>query len=156
LKKLEMKSLNNITLTFCLIIASLIFNIDANAQCKRYTKNYCLPTLAPYMHNGQLTSAILNPGDSADVELTFNANKEYRILVCSQDQIGKVQFKVLDNTRKVLYKSDENDKNPYWDFKVNHTQKFVVQLTVPPMEKSVQKTNLVPNGCVSLLVGFKK
>jgi len=24
------------------------------------------------------------------------------------------------------------------------------------MEKSVQKTNLVPNGCVSLLVGFKK
>lgn len=151
-----MKSFDKIKITLCFIIISFVFTTNANGQCKKFTKNYCLPTLTPYINNGQLTSAILNPGDSADVELTFNADKEYRILVCSQDQIGNVQFKVLDNTRKVLYKSDENDKNPHWDFKVNHTQKFVVQLTVPPMEKSVQKTNLVPNGCVSLLVGFKK
>src|SRR5665811_1096139 len=100
------------------------------------------------MHNGQLTSALLNPGDSADVEFTFNEGKEYRILVCSQEQIGNVQFKVLDNTRKVLYKSGEDDINPYWDFKVTHTQKFIVQLILPPMEKSIQKNNMVPNGCV--------
>jgi len=151
-----MKSLNNTLFAFCFILMSFVFVTKANAQCKKFTKNYCLPTLAPYMHNGQLTSAVLNPGDSADIELTFNANTEYRILICSQDQIGNVQFKVLDNTRKVLYKSNPDDKNSSWDFKVNHTQKFVIQLIVPPMEKSVQKTNLVPNGCVSLLVGFKK
>ena len=151
-----MESFNKIIVTSCLIVVSFVFATNANAQCKRFTVIHCLPTLAPYMHNGQLTSAVLNPGDSADVEFTFNADKEYRILVCSQEQIGNVQFKVLDNTRKVLYKSDPNVTNPFWDFKVNHTQKFIVQITIPPMEKSIQKTNLVPTGCVSLLVGFKK
>ena len=139
-----------------LILGLFAFTIDANAQCKRYTKKYCLPSLSPYLHNGQLTSAVLNPGDSADIEMTFNAGKEYRLLVCNQEQIGKVQFKVLDKSRKVLYESDPEDENPSWDFKVENTQQFIVQLVVPKMEKDNQKTNLVPNGCVALLVGFKE
>jgi hypothetical protein len=137
-------------------VASFVLTLDANAQCKRYTKKYCLPSLSPFMHNGQLTSAVLNPGESADVELTFNSGKEYRVLVCSQEQIGNVQFKILDVTGKVLYESDPEEQNPHWDFKVTHTQKFTVQLLVPAMKKDIQKTNLVPNGCVSLLVGFKE
>ena len=151
-----MRLFNKISLTICVILASFVFTINANAQCKRYTKRECLPSLSPYMHNGQLTSAVLYPGDSADVALTFNAGKEYRILVCNQEQIGNVQFKVLDKSRKVLYKSDPKNANPSWDFKVANTQQFIVQLTVPAMKKSNQKNNLVPNGCVALLVGFKE
>ena len=147
---------SKISVLTCVVLASFVFTIDANAQCKKYTKKYCLPALSPYLHNGQLTSAVLNPGDSADVPMTFNAGKEYRILICSQEQIGNVQFKVLDNTRKVLYESDPEVSNPYWDFKVANTQQFIVQLSVPKMEKSNQKTNLVPNSCVALLVGFKE
>lgn len=151
-----MKLFNKIALTICVVIVSFVFTIDANAQCKRYTKKYCLPSLSPFMHNGQLTSAVFNPGDSADVVMTFNAGKEYRILICNQEQIGNVQFKVLDKSRKILYKSDPKNHNPSWDFKVANTQQFIIQLTVPAMEKDIQKTNLVPNGCVSLLVGFKE
>lgn len=147
---------NKIALPICVVVASFALTIDANAQCKKFTKKYCLPSLAPYMHNGQLTSAVLNPGDSADVVLTFNAGKEYRLLVCSQDQIENVQFKVLDNTRKVLYKSNPEEKNAFWDFKVSNTQQFIVQLSVPKMEKDIQKNDMVPFGCVALLVGFKK
>ncbi len=147
---------NKIAVTTVLILASVVLTVDANAQCKRYTKKYCLPSLSPYMHNGQLTSAVLNPGDSADIAMTFNAGKEYRVLICNQEQIGNVQFKVLDKSRKVLYKSDPEQHNPSWDFKVENTQQFIIQLTVPKMEKSNQKTNLVPNGCVALLVGFKE
>jgi hypothetical protein len=156
LKLLEMKLFNRLTIVAFLLLTSVVICNDANAQCKRYTKKYCLPSLSPYHHNGQLTSAILNPGDSADVEMTFSAGKEYRVLICNQEQIGKVQFKVLDKSRKILYKSDPGQANPHWDFKVTNTQQFTIQLTVPPMEKSNQKTNLMPNGCVSLLVGFKE
>ncbi|PCJ27625.1 MAG: hypothetical protein COA97_03115 [Flavobacteriales bacterium] len=151
-----MRLLNKVSFTICVILASFVLTINANAQCKRYTKKYCLPSLSPYMHNGQLTSAVLNPGDSADVEMTFNAGKEYRILVCNQEQIGNVQFKVLDKTRKILYKSDPEDESPYWDFKVENTQQFIIQLTVPAKKKDVQKTDMMPTGCVSLLVGFKE
>ena len=151
-----MKLYNKIPIIISVILASFVFTIDANAQCKRYTKKYCLPSLSPYMHNGQLTSAVFNPGDSADVVMTFNAGKEYRILICNQEQIGNVQFKILDKSRKVLYKSDPEELNSYWDFKVTNTQQLIIQLTVPPMEKNNQKNNLVPNGCVALLVGFKE
>jgi hypothetical protein len=151
-----MKLFRKITLIAFFTIALLGLSNSAHAQCKSYTKKHCLPSLSPYIHNGQLTSAVLNPGDSADIELTFNAGKAYRLLVCNQEQIGNVQFKVLDQSRKVIYKSDPEDANPLWDFKVENTQQLIVQLVIPKMEKSNQRNNLVPNGCVALLVGFKK
>jgi len=151
-----MKLLNKIAITGFVILATILFSVDVQAQCKGFTKKYCLPSLKPYLHNGQLTSALLNPGDSADIEMTFNAGKEYRVLVCSQEMIGKVQFKVLDKSRKVLYKSDENDENPFWDFKVANTQQFIIQLTVPQQNTKNNITRLTPSGCVALLVGFKE
>ena len=82
---------------FFLIVS---FSLDSSAQCKGYTKKHCLPSLSPYVHNGQLTSAVLNPGDSADVALTFNAGKEYRLLVCNQEQIGKHLHDKMKRTTK--------------------------------------------------------
>ncbi len=151
-----MKSLNKLTLVFVLLLSSTLFSIDANAQCKRYTKKNCLPSLAPYTHNGKLISAIFNPGETADIELTFNAGKQYRVLVCSQELIGKVQFKVLDKTRKILFESDKEAENPYWDFKVSNTQELIIQVSVPEMEnQKSQLTQLTPNGCVAVMIGFK-
>ena len=110
-----MKLFNKIV-TPITVVLLLLVSINSSAQCKRYTKKNCLPSLAPYLHNGQLTSAYMMPGDSADVMMTFNAGKEYRILICSQELIGKVQFKVLDKKRKVLYTSDKDEINPFWNF----------------------------------------
>ena len=107
---------NKISLITCLILTSFVITNEASAQCKKYTKKLCLPSLNPFTHNGQLTSAVLIPGDSADVQMTFNAGKEYRILVCNQEQIGKIQFKVLDKSRKTLYESNPKESNPSWDF----------------------------------------
>jgi hypothetical protein len=151
-----MKLFRKITLITSFLIGLIGLTGNVNAQCKGFTKKHCLPSLIPYMHNGQLTSAVLKPGDSADIELTFNAGKEYKLLVCNQDQIGMVQFKILDQSRKVLYESHPEETNPSWSFKMENTQKLIVQLSVPKMEMSNQRTNLVPNGCVALLVGFMK
>jgi hypothetical protein len=151
-----MKLFRKITLIALFLIGLVGLSNKAIAQCKSYTKKYCLPSLNPYIHNGQLTSAVLNPGDGADIEMTFNAGKEYRILVCNQEQIGNVQFKILDQSRNVLHESDPEETNPSWDFKVENTQQLIVQLKVPKMEKSNQRISLVPNGCVAILVGFKK
>jgi hypothetical protein len=141
----------------CLVLALIGFSINVQAQCKGFAKKYCLPSIAPFIHNGQLTNALFNPGDSADIEMSFNAGKEYRIVVCSQEMIGNVQFKVLDKTRKVLYKSDPDQTNPFWDFKVANTQPLIVQITVPPADNTKNPiTRLTPNGCVALLVGFKE
>lgn len=139
-----------------LLIFVLSINFTASAQCKKFTKKHCLPNLEAYIHNGQLTSAYMMPGDSADVMMVFNAGKEYRLLICSQDMIGKVQFKVLDSKMKVLYESDEEEANPFWDFKMENTQQLFIRIYIPAKEKSNQKTTMVPEGCVSILVGFKE
>lgn len=151
-----MKSFNNITKQILLLAAILLFIVQADAQCKRYTKKYCLPSLAPFINNGKLNSAIFTPGETADLEVAFNAGKTYRILVCSQDLIGKVQFKVLDKSRKVLFESDEDETNPYWDFKVTNTQQLIIQIKVPEMDDQRNKlAQFTPNGCVSILIGVK-
>ena len=151
-----MKLFRKITVIASFLIGLVCLSGTVNAQCKGFTKKRCLPSLSPYIHNGQLTSAVLKPGDAADIDLTFNAGKEYKILVCSQDQIGDVQFKILDQSRKVLYESKPGEINPSWSFKVENTQQLIVQLKVPKMEKSNQQADLIPNGCVALLVGFKQ
>ena len=138
------------------VVTLLVSSVNASAQCKKYTKKNCLPSLTPYLHNGQLTSAYMMPGDSADVMMTFNAGKEYRLLICSQEMIGKVQFKVLDKKKKVLYESDKEEANPAWDFKMENTQQLIIQIYIPAKEKTIMKNNMVPQGCVALLVGFKE
>ena len=150
-----MKLFNKNGWIVCLIIAISTLTIDANAQCKKFTKKHCLPSLAPFIHNGQLTSAIFNGGETADIEMTFNAGKEYRILVCGQDFFGNVQFKVLDNTRKVLYSSSELETNPSWDFKAATTQQLIIQVSTPKPDKKNQLAQLSARGSVSILVGFK-
>jgi hypothetical protein len=150
--KLSSKTLIPIGLLLCLSL----FSIDSNAQCKRFTKRNCVPSLAPFVHNGQLTSAIFNPGETADIEMTFNAGKEYRIIVCGQEMLGNVQFKVLDKSRKVIYKSGEDETNPSWDFKVASTQQLIIQIVVPKVDQKNQLTQLTPQGCVSILIGFKE
>lgn len=149
--KLSSKALQ---LTLLLFVLGSFVN-EADAQCKRFTKKNCLPSLAPYTHNGQLTAAVFNAGESADIEMTFNAGKEYRIIACSQESLGDVQFMVLDKTRKVLYKSEEGATNPSWDFKVANTQQLIIQIVVPKTDQKNQLAQLTPNGCISLLVGFK-
>jgi len=149
-----MKLFNKKSLIVLIILGGL-FSTTANAQCKRFTKNHCLPTLTPYIHNGKLISSTFFPGEKADLELTFNAGKEYRILVCSQDLIGQVKFIVMDKTRKVLYKSEEGESNPYWDFKMASTQDLIIQVEIPAAEESNQKNNIVPKGCVSIMIGYK-
>ena len=150
-----MKLLNKNRLTLCLFFLATIFSVASYGQCKRFTKKNCLPDLAPFTHNGQLTSAVFNAGETADIEMTFNAGKEYRIIACSQETLGKVQFKVLDKTRKVLYKSEEGETNPSWDFKVANTQQLIIQIVVPKEDQKNKLAQLTQSGCISLLIGFK-
>jgi len=120
-----------------------------NAQCRAYTKKVCRPQLNPYIHNGQMNSAILYPADKADIMLTFYSGQSYRLIVCSEEQLGDVKFKVMTTDKKVIYQSD-GSKNTF-DFKVASTQQLIVTVEVPEGENTHE---IEFNGCVSVLVGF--
>ena len=123
-----------------------------SAQCKGFTKKQCLPALEPYIYNGQLNSAILIEGDVAELLLTFYGGQDYRIYVCYQENIGKVEFRLLDTERNVIFHNKEQDFVKFWDFAANSTQQLIIQVKVPEGEN---RSKIIQSGCVSILVGFK-
>lgn len=135
-----------------LVFGLMLTNInDVQAQCKKFTKENCLPSLAPFTYNGQLNSAILSDGDVAELLLTFHEGQKYRINVCHQEILGDILFKVFDTKKNLLFENDPNSDVSYWDFISNSTQQLIIEVTIlePQPKDEVLKT-----GCVSILVGF--
>lgn len=139
--------------TIFFILAFGVINFSAFAQCKGFTKKECVPQIKPFTYNGQLNMAVLNPGDVAELIVTFYKGQDYRLFVCAQENLGKVEFKLLDSERNTIFYNKEHDLVNYWDFHSNATQQLIVQVRVPAIEEDVP---VAPSGCVSILVGFKE
>jgi hypothetical protein len=135
----------------CLMIALPCASVMA--QCNIFVKKKCMPKVLPFTHNGQLNSSTLAAGQSSEYNMTFYSGQSYRILVCSEPVLGDVSFKVIDESRKVVFDSKDNNYPDFWDFKVKNTQKFIVQVEIP---KSDSPSSTPPSGCVAVMVGFKK
>ncbi len=126
--------------------------IAAIGQCRNIAKKQCFPQLTPYIQNGQFNSARLAPGESAEVQMTFYAGQDYRLMICSEAVLGVVNFKVFDAEKNELFDSRKTEVKK-WDFNVATTQSLSVQVEVPALDNP---NKIVPDGCVSILVGFKK
>jgi hypothetical protein len=127
----------------------------SSAQCRSFTKKRCLPQLEGYIQNDNFNSAVLIPGDEAELLLTFYAGKEYRLLVCGHPVLGDLQFEVLDTDEDLIYSNNgkDGDAGSMFDFKVSSTQQLIVRIRVPDVESP---TTLLHEGCVSVMVGSKE
>lgn len=135
-----------ILLLFIFCLPECIF-----AQCNEYTKKECIPLLSPYTFNGQLNNTVLSQGETAELQLTFYKDQEYRILVKGEDNLDKLQFQLYDTDYNLLYDNADEDFIELWDFMVESTDDFIIRILVP---ENINKTNL-ESGCVSILVGFR-
>lgn len=135
-----------------LSIIALFSYTSSYGQCKDFIKKKGLPQLSPYIFNGQMNSALLNEGDIAELILTFYANQDYRILICSEEHLGKVEFKLYDIQNNLLFDNKKYDHAQLWDFTSTATQQIRLELEVP---ESLNPEIQSRNGCVAILVGFK-
>jgi hypothetical protein len=111
--------------------------------------------MVPYIYTGQLNSVEMAEGESAELGITFYAGQEYRIIMCSSSALGVLNFKILDKDHKVIFANNEHKDVQQWDFKVNSTEEYTVEIVVP--KSRAYKVAPIDNvGCVALLVGFKK
>ena len=142
--------MKKILLPFVFVSLFLGASLTSQAQCKTFTKTHCLPSLKPYIYNGQLNSAILAEGDVAELLLTFHKGEKYRIYVCNQKILGDVQFKVFDTQKNLLFDKSRHTKQPYWDFVSNATQQLIIRIVVPKQGSH----DVLKEGCVTILMGF--
>ena len=136
-----------------LINLFLLLGLFANAQqCRSFVKKNCLENVAPYTPNETFNSAVLIPGDEAELNMTFYAEQEYRLFVCNDPILGEVNYKVYDSERNEVYNSIDAGGG-YFDFAMENTQQMIVEIAVP-LERNPNK--LVHQGCVAIMVGYKK
>ncbi len=139
-----------------IILVLLAFSFvgsSAFGQCKSFTKNTCRPELTPFIANENYNSTLLVPGDEAEINLTFYEGQEYRLLVCSHPVLGSVNYRVFDDKKNQLFSSTEKENQRFFDFKVKATQQFTVKVNVPVKETP---TELIHEGCVTVMVGYKE
>lgn len=108
--------------------------------------------IVPFTSNGQVNSNSIQAGQTISLNLSFSAGQDYRIIVCSEEILGEVTFKVLDKSKKVVFDSAQNDHPDFWDFKAKSSQPLTVEVTAPPSQST---SSVLPSGCLSILVGFK-
>lgn len=137
------------------IVLSLLFSVSftVSSQCKNFVKKHCLADLDPFVYDGQLNSAILTEGDIAELLLTLYADQDYRILVCGQEILGKIEFSLFDTNRNLIFSNKDHDYITRWDFKSNTTQQLIVQVIIPKQESN---NEMLHNGCIAILKGFKE
>jgi len=147
-----MKKLNRIFGAGLVLILLASANIG-NSQCRTFAKRKCIPTVEQdgFKFSGQMNNALLLNGEKADLALTFNSGKTYRLMVCSQPILGDVTFKLMDKDRTLIYDSEGKDKN-YFDFNVESTQQLILEIIVPEMDIS---HGMLHDGCVSILQSYK-
>tara|TARA_B100000963_G_scaffold338246_1_gene334953 strand:- start:942 stop:1367 length:426 start_codon:yes stop_codon:yes gene_type:complete len=137
--------------TLLLLLAFGLFTTMAEAQCRSFTKKNCLSSLDGYIQNDNYNSAILIPGDEAELMLTFLAGQDYRLIICSHPVLGEVAYEINDAGGKLLFDSRKNEPDVnYVDFKVETTQQLQIRVQVPE-----SRTAIMHEGCVTVLVGSK-
>jgi|TARA_B110000495_G_C22938088_1_gene548762 hypothetical protein len=134
-----------------IILLSLLIPFGINGQCRGFTKKTGRPLVEPYIHNGQMNSAVLFPGDSADIMLTFYSEQQYRLVICAEEQLGDVSYRVSDIERNVIFDSKESGSKVF-DFIVESSQQLIISVDVP---ESKNTHDIDFQGCVAILVGFK-
>ena len=144
---MSVKSIHMKHTTLLLALATM-FAIQSQAQCRNFTKKNCLPTLDGYVQNDNYNSAVLIPGDEAELELTFLGDTDYRVAVCAHPVLGAVEFDVLDQDIIRLWSNSEGAD--HLDFRMENAQRLRFRVKVPETEAAI-----LHEGCVSILVGSK-
>jgi len=136
------------------IFALLLFtSVIADAQCKAFAKNNCLPLLESYTHDGNYHAVTLVAGEEAELYKTFYSDMDYRVAICGEDNLPRIEFLIVDSNRNIIYSNKENNYSNTWDFKLQSSQQL--RLVVKVSSQNQTGRSVPASGCVSIMFGFK-
>lgn len=125
--------------------------LEGYASCKIMAKR-SIKKLAPFRFNGQLNSVILAEGESAELNMVFRGGKKYRVLAKGGRGIGKLEIRIYDRTKKLVFDNQDHAMAQLWDFENSATQNFTIEVKFPTGDEGYN--DVTGRGCVALVVGF--
>jgi len=135
-----------------LLVVFALVSYNANGQCKQFAKNTCKVGLSPYQHDGNYHAAILLEGEEAELYKTFYSDTQYRIGICGANNLGQVEFSIIDGNGKELYNNKFHGYEWKWDFKLESSQQLKIVVRVPVTKGMADEPK---EGCVAIMFGFK-
>jgi hypothetical protein len=120
-------------------------------QCRTFVKNNCGEAMEGFIPGESFNAVKLFPGDMAEVEMTFYSEVDYRLLVCSHEVLGDVNFQLVDKDGEVVYDNANREFSEFFDFRLEGTRTFGLRIKVPEQNDAAIKAQ----GCVAILLGRK-
>ncbi|MCK4663794.1 MAG: hypothetical protein KAT68_13060 [Bacteroidales bacterium] len=135
-----------------IIFLFLLFNQSISfSQCRNYIPANCNNNLFPFIHDGINNSKVLNSGQKFEVFKVFYKKQDYRIVICSDNNLPPLEFELLDMERNILFSNKEYNLSQLWDFSLDDSMQLIISVKVPDIKNTEQYNK---TGCVALIVGF--
>lgn len=135
---------------FLFLIAAMAAPMVSSAQCKNFVKKKCAPQLEDYIPSDKYNSLRMVEGEEAEMYLVFVANHDYRIVICSQDILGDIEFEIMTDQGQVIFSSADSEGVKSFDFSTASTEKLHVVIRVPENESA---SGMMHEGCVTVMIG---
>ncbi|MCG8697030.1 MAG: hypothetical protein MI922_03165 [Bacteroidales bacterium] len=130
-----------------------LFASDLSAQCKGFAKKICKLELIPYIHDGNYHAAVLSEGEEAELYKTFTKGQKYRLAICGSDALPKIEFKIIDAYKNVIFDNTKHNNINVWDFELESSQQLKIAVKVPVANPDAE---FPQSGCVSIMFGLKE
>lgn len=139
--------LKHIIVTALLVFISLS---SANAQCIDLVKakGFTYLDTSKYIPEARFNALPLREGDDVDIYKSFFKGRNYRIVVVGAENMPKLNFKVTNFQRQILYDSNIT-KEESWDFVSDKNQNLIISVEVPKADKDKKPQS----GCVAVVIG---
>ena len=148
----QKKKMNKIILKIIVISLFSIFAFNSlNAQCIDLVKDKGFTYLdtSKYVPEARFNALPLREGDDVDIYKSFFKGRKYRIVVIGAENMPKLNFKVTNFQRQVIYDSSIT-KMESWDFTSEMNQNLIISVFVP---KPGDKKKKPESGCVAVVIG---
>lgn len=123
-------------------------------NCSDYYKLNCLPKESSYIYNvnSASTSFLLYLGESQEIPITIENNKDYRITVCGDSIFDNViQFIIFNEQGEKYYNNSTNEFKLNIEFSNTQTQDVIFEISTPQQSEYVDDAT-VQKGCIGLLI----
>lgn len=127
--------------------------LSANAQdpqCRFFGSGQCDSYLDDFKSNGQMNNAAVSPGESVSLNMVFYKGHDYRLVLCTEEHLGDVAWRVETSKGDVLFNNEDSDYAMMWDFSMQKTARFVLKVDIPGEDDEE-----AVDGCIALSVGLK-
>ncbi|WP_321298510.1 hypothetical protein [Marinifilum fragile] len=137
-------------------IAVLFFIVNTNfaySQCRELAKKDCKPLLEKYIHDGNYNGVVLNVDEEVELHKAFFSGQKYRMVVCKEDFLPSIHFKVLNSDFEVIFDNKDDGYNNKYDFELEESQTLIISMKFVTENKEYDKSM---NGCVVMLFGLER